>query len=84
MQPPGAPQAAPKKYDGENGVPKYEPGNGGHYGASQTVSDGGDLIDSATTYLAQQIATAGHAPPPETFTGLWSNVSLRDYQRDFN
>lgn len=40
MQPPGAPQSAPKKYDGENGVPKYDVNNGGHYGASQQVGDG--------------------------------------------
>jgi hypothetical protein len=27
-------QAAPRKYDGENGNPYYNPENGGHYGTS--------------------------------------------------
>lgn len=25
--------AAPRRYDGQNGNPLYDPGNGGHYGA---------------------------------------------------
>jgi hypothetical protein len=49
--------AAPKKYDGQNGVPLYDASHGGHYGASAAI------------------ATAGHAPPPETFSGHWGNVS---------
>jgi hypothetical protein len=66
MQAPGAynnnpvappPPAAPKKYDGQNGVPLYDASHGGHYGASAAI------------------ATAGHAPPPETFSGHWGNVS---------
>jgi nuclear transcription factor Y gamma len=66
MQAPGAynnpvappPPAAPKKYDGQNGVPLYDASHGGHYGASAAI------------------ATAGHAPPPETFSGHWGNVSI--------
>ncbi|KAK3717754.1 Transcriptional activator hap5 [Vermiconidia calcicola] len=50
-------QPPPRRYDGKNGQPLYDTGNGGHYGASA------------------QIAGNGHAPPPETFTGHWANVS---------
>lgn len=28
------PAAAPRRYDGQNGNPLYDPGNGGHYGTS--------------------------------------------------
>lgn len=52
-----APQAAPKRYDGQDGTIAYDEKHGGHFGASSTI------------------ATQGQAPPPETFTGLWSNVS---------
>jgi nuclear transcription factor Y gamma len=54
--PPQAP-AAPKKYDGQNGMPLYDHTHGGHYGASAGI------------------AAQGHAPPPETFSGHWGNVS---------
>ncbi|CAD0101339.1 unnamed protein product [Aureobasidium mustum] len=47
----------PKRYDGRDGGPVYDPSHGGHYGAS--------------SYIASQ----GSAPPPETFTGQWSNVT---------
>jgi len=30
-------QAAPRKYDGQQGNPLYDPTNGGHYGASAAV-----------------------------------------------
>ncbi|KAK3048633.1 Transcriptional activator hap5 [Extremus antarcticus] len=53
--PVGAPQ--PKRYDGEDGQPKYDPTVGGHYGASAAIAAG------------------GRAPPAETFTGHWANVS---------
>ncbi|KAK3116330.1 CCAAT- binding transcription factor component [Teratosphaeriaceae sp. CCFEE 6253] len=52
-----APAAAPRRYDGKNGMPQYDTSHGGHYGASANIA-------------AQQ-----HAPPPETFTGQWANVS---------
>jgi hypothetical protein len=55
--PPQAP-AAPKKYDGQNGMPLYDHTHGGHYGASAGI------------------AAQGHAPPPETFSGHWGNVSI--------
>jgi nuclear transcription factor Y gamma len=55
--PPQAP-AAPKKYDGQNGMPLYDHSHGGHYGASAGI------------------AAQGHAPPPETFSGHWGNVSI--------
>ncbi|KAM3417305.1 hypothetical protein BST61_g5557 [Cercospora zeina] len=57
VPPQQAPAAAPKRYDGKNGAPMYQPDHGGHYGASAAI------------------AAAGHAPPPETFTGHWQNVS---------
>jgi nuclear transcription factor Y, gamma len=57
MQQPQAQAAQPKRYDGENGQPKYDVGTGGHYGASAAIAAG------------------GHAPPAETFTGHWGNVS---------
>ena len=50
--------AAPKKYDGQNGMPLYDHTHGGHYGASAGI------------------AAQGHAPPPETFSGHWGNVSI--------
>lgn len=37
--PVGAPQ--PKRYDGEDGQPKYDPTVGGHYGASAAIAAGG-------------------------------------------
>lgn len=61
VQPP--PAAAPKKYDGKNGMPLYDSQHGGHFGASANI------------------AGAGHAPPPETFSGHWANVSVYLKQR---
>lgn len=57
QQPPPQAPAAPKKYDGQNGMPLYDHTHGGHYGASAAI------------------AAQGHAPPPETFSGHWGNVS---------
>ena len=57
-QPPPQAPAAPKKYDGQNGMPLYDHTHGGHYGASAGI------------------AAQGHAPPPETFSGHWGNVSI--------
>ncbi|KAM0719050.1 hypothetical protein Q7P37_004955 [Cladosporium fusiforme] len=57
QQPPPQAPAAPKKYDGQNGMPLYDASHGGHYGASAGI------------------AAQGHAPPPETFSGHWGNVS---------
>lgn len=57
QQPPPQAPAAPKKYDGQNGMPLYDSSHGGHYGASAGI------------------AAQGHAPPPETFSGHWQNVS---------
>ena len=39
----GVPQAQPtapppKRYDGKNGQPLYDPGHGGHYGASAHIA----------------------------------------------
>ena len=58
VQPPPQAPAAPKKYDGQNGMPLYDHTHGGHYGASAGI------------------AAQGHAPPPETFSGHWGNVSI--------
>lgn len=33
---PGAPQAAPKRYDGRDGVPQYDEKHGGHYGEDES------------------------------------------------
>ena len=58
VQPPPQAPAAPKKYNGQNGMPLYDHTHGGHYGASAGI------------------AAQGHAPPPETFSGHWGNVSI--------
>ncbi|KAF2715192.1 histone-fold-containing protein [Pleomassaria siparia CBS 279.74] len=72
------PPAAPRRYDGANGNPLYDSGNGGHYGASASVrytfehplypppASDADLV---------QIAAQGHAPDPQLFTGSWQNVN---------
>lgn len=61
VQPPPQAPAAPKKYDGQNGMPLYDHTHGGHYGASAGI------------------AAQGHAPPPETFSGHWGNVSISSF-----
>ncbi|KAL1608351.1 Transcriptional activator hap5 [Paraconiothyrium brasiliense] len=38
-------QAAPRRYDGQNGNPLYDPGNGGHYGASAAIAAQGHAPD---------------------------------------
>ncbi|KAF2095301.1 histone-fold-containing protein [Rhizodiscina lignyota] len=57
QQPPQ--QGVPRRYDGQNGNPLYDPSQGGHYGES---SDG-------------RIAAKGFAPAPEVFSGQWANVN---------
>lgn len=37
--------AAPRRYDGQNGNPLYEPSNGGHYGASASIAAQGHAPD---------------------------------------
>lgn len=39
------PAAAPRRYDGQNGNPLYDPGNGGHYGASAAIAAQGHSPD---------------------------------------
>ncbi|GAB1731137.1 hypothetical protein NU195Hw_g8246t1 [Hortaea werneckii] len=47
--PPAQPQAAaPKRYDGKNGNPLYDTGNGGHYGASAAIAAQGHMPPSET------------------------------------
>ncbi|OCK85493.1 histone-fold-containing protein [Lepidopterella palustris CBS 459.81] len=38
-------QAAPRRYDGLNGNPLYDPANGGHYGASASIAAQGHAPD---------------------------------------
>ncbi|KAF2490557.1 histone-fold-containing protein [Lophium mytilinum] len=38
-------QAAPRRYDGVNGNPLYDPANGGHYGASASIAAQGHAPD---------------------------------------
>jgi len=46
--PPVAAGPGPKRYDGKNGQPLYDPGNGGHYGASAAIAGQGQAPQPET------------------------------------
>ncbi|KAF2175526.1 histone-fold-containing protein [Zopfia rhizophila CBS 207.26] len=60
--------AAPRRYDGANGNPMYDPSNGGHYGEF-------DCASLRSRHPLKLIAAQGHAPDPQLFTGSWQNVN---------
>ncbi|KAF2004467.1 histone-fold-containing protein [Amniculicola lignicola CBS 123094] len=66
--------AIPRRYDGRDGNPQYDPQNGGHYGKPYAEHP---LAVSATHTRTDlvQIAAQGHAPDPQLFIGAWQNVN---------
>jgi nuclear transcription factor Y gamma len=63
----GGQAQAPKRYDGENGVPNYDPAHGGHYGASAAIAANGHA-PPAETFQGHWGNVSGCAVPPTTQT----------------
>lgn len=60
-------QAAPRRYDGVNGNPLYDPANGGHYGASASIAAQGHAPDP-------QLFTGSWANVNQGLTGTYRDI----------
>ncbi|KAF2142889.1 uncharacterized protein K452DRAFT_297408 [Aplosporella prunicola CBS 121167] len=60
-------QAAPRRYDGQNGNPLYDPSNGGHYGASASIAAQGHAPEP-------QVFTGAWANVNQGLTGQYRDI----------